>query len=534
MITVDGTPQWPAADADRYRRLGYWRDETLGSLLRGRAVQHPDRVALVDGDRRISYDRLDQDADRIAAGLLCRGLVPGDRIVVHLPNCAEFVTLLYGCFRAGVVPVLALPPHRSYEIDHLVELSGAKAYAGLAASLSAAQPATDRLFLVGDTGFSDDRTTSYVDLCGSPSGSFADLAGAADLAVLLLSGGTTGKPKLIARTHADYGYNLRASAEVCGLGEDTVYLAALPAAHNFALACPGILGTLWCGGTVVLAPDGAPDTVFPLIAREQVTVTALVPPLVHVWLEEVASTGAESLRSLRLLQVGGARLKNGVATRVEPVLGCRLQQVYGMAEGLLNFTRADDPVELVTGTQGRPLSEHDEIVIVGPDGEPTADGVAGELWVRGPYTPRGYFRAEAHNRTAYTVDGFYKTGDLVRRLPSGHLVVEGRLKDVVNRGGDKVPVEEIEELLLGHPGIHDVAVIGYPDELMGERTCAFVVTKGSRLGRRDVVGLLSGLGVAAYKTPDRVRVVAELPRTAVGKVDRSALASSLAVGEETR
>jgi 2,3-dihydroxybenzoate-AMP ligase len=344
------------------------------------------------------------------------------------------------------------------------------------------------------------------------------------VALLLLSGGTTGAPKLIPRTHDDYLYNATASAELCGFDASTRYLAALPVAHNFPLACPGLLGTLSVGGTVVLTPTPSPGDAFPLIERERVTATALVPPLALLWLEAAEWTPAD-LGSLELLQVGGARLKAEAAKRVGPVLGCALQQVFGMAEGLLNYTRADDPEELLLETQGRPLAEHDELRIVGPDDREVAPGETGELLVRGPYTIRGYYRAPEADRGAFTPDGFYRSGDLVRRLPSGHLVVEGRVKDVINRGGDKVPVEEVENLLLAHPAVHDAALVGVPDDVLGERSCACVIAQGAAPTRAELNAHLTGRGLAAFKLPDRLVVLDTFPRTALGKVNRRELAT---------
>nr|WP_316043585.1 AMP-binding protein [Actinomadura sp. CNU-125] len=219
----------------------------------------------------------------------------------------------------------------------------------------------------------------------------------ADVGVFLLSGGTTGLPKLIPRTHRDYVYNLEASAKVCGFGPGTVYLVVLPAAHNFALACPGILGVLATGGTVVLAPSGSPDEAFPLIERERATVCAVVPPIALLWLDAV-SWAEEDVSSLELLQVGGAKFAAERAAEVPETLGCRVQQVFGMAEGLLNYTRLDDPRDIVEQSQGRPLSPADEIRIVDENGADVAPGEIGELLTRGPYTLRGYYRAPSTTR----------------------------------------------------------------------------------------------------------------------------------------
>jgi 2,3-dihydroxybenzoate-AMP ligase len=297
----------------------------------------------------------------------------------------------------------------------------------------------------------------------------------------------------------------------------------LPIAHNFPLGCPGALGTLYAGGVVVFSPDPSPDSAFGWIEREKITITALVPPLVLMWLA-AAEWQEPNLQSLAWLQVGGARLKPETAARIRPVLGCRLQQVYGMAEGLLNFTRQGDPDEIVLNTQGRPLSADDEVRIVDPDGADLPDGELGELLVRGPYTLRGYYRAEEYNRRAFTPDGFYRSGDLVRRKPGGYLAVEGRVKDVINRGGDKVPIEEMEGHLIAHPAVHDVAIVGVPDEVLGERTCACIVPRGAAPTLAELNAYLVRLGVASFKLPDRVIFVDRFPETSVGKVDRRELA----------
>ncbi|MBB0242580.1 AMP-binding protein [Streptomyces alkaliphilus] len=533
----DGFVPWPKDTADHYRAKGYWQGSTLGSILRDGARERPDHTAVTDGERRLGYRELDREADRLRAGLAARGIRAGERVLVHLPNIIEFVPLCFALFRLGAVPVLALPAHRETEIVSLARLSGAVAYvipdehAGfdhrpLARCLRERVPSVREVIVVGDA----DGFTSYGDVVAAapsrPKDGTTPEPDPSEVAVLLLSGGTTGLPKLIPRTHDDYHYNVRASARVCGFDEDTRYLTALPMAHNFPLACPGMLGTLWAGGTVVLSTGANPHDAFRLIESEGVTATALVPPLALAWLD-AAEQGAGRPGTLKLLQVGGSRLKEETARRVGPLLGCSLQQVYGMAEGLLNFTRSDDPPELVLTTQGRPLSEGDEVRIVAPDGSEVPDGEVGELQVRGPYTIRGYHRAEEHNATAFTPDGHYRTGDLVRRLPSGHLVVEGRTKDVINRGGDKIPVEEVENHLLAHPAIHDVALVGLPDDTLGERTWACVIPGGTPPTRRELLAHLTARGVAAYKHPDRVRIMDDFPRTGLGKVNRRELARRL-------
>ncbi|MFF5982153.1 (2,3-dihydroxybenzoyl)adenylate synthase [Streptomyces olindensis] len=531
---LDGWVPWPEEVAERYRAEGFWEGRPLDRLLRDRAERDPERIALVDAaGGRWRYAELDARADRQAAGLRRLGIGAGDRVVVQLPNTDAFVVLFFALLRAGAIPVLTLPAHRESEIVHVAETSGAKAYAipdthdhfdhrALARAVRKAVPCVEHVLVAGDpqefTALGDVDADPVPPAVPDPS----------DVAVLLLSGGTTGKPKLIPRTHDDYAYNVRASAEVCGFDSSTVYLVVLPTAHNFALACPGLLGTLYAGGTVVLSPTPSPEDAFALIEREGVTVTAVVPPIALLWLDAVEWEEAD-LSSLRLLQVGGSKLGAEPAARVGPALGCALQQVFGMAEGLLNYTRLDDPPELVAETQGRPMSPADEIRVVDEDGHDVPPGGTGELLTRGPYTLRGYYRAPGHNARSFTDDGYYRTGDLVRVLPSGHLVVEGRAKDQINRGGDKISAEELENHLLAHPAVHDAAVVGMPDATMGERTCVYLVLRGQAAPtQRDLAAFLTERGVAAYKLPDRVEVADAFPRTSVGKIDKKELGRRIA------
>ncbi|MTD55761.1 (2,3-dihydroxybenzoyl)adenylate synthase [Amycolatopsis pithecellobii] len=507
---LDGCVPWPEELAERYRAKGYWTGEPLDVLLQDGVSRHAGRTALVGADgARWTYAELDAWVTRLAAGL-SKLISPRERVVVQVPNIPEFVALFFALLRVGALPVLALPAHREAEIVPLCELSEAVAYfiadehRELGLAVRKAVPGLRHVIVV-----EDELPTADPVVLPDPD--------PADVALFLLSGGTTGTPKLIPRTHNDYLYNARASAEVAGFDESTVYLVALPAAHNFALACPGLLGAFAAGGTVVLATDPSPGTAFELIERERVTVTAVVPPVALLWMDE-SEFADEDLSSLRLLEVGGAKLSAEPASRVGSTLSCALQQVFGMAEGLLNFTRLDDPEELVVTTQGRPLCPDDEVRVL----------ENGELLTRGPYTLRGYYRAAEHNARSFTEDGFYRSGDVVRQLPSGHLVVEGRVKDQINRGGEKIPAEELENHLLAHPAVHDAAVVGMADEVMGERTCAFLVVKGPAPTLRDVTAFLRERGVAAYKLPDRIAVLEKFPLTNVGKVSKVELARRLA------
>lgn len=548
----EGYVPFPEAAAQQYRAAGYWTGRTLGDLLRDTARIQPQRPAVLSDAGAQSYAELDAAADRMAHGLLALGINPGDRVIVQLPNIPEFATALFGVLRAGIIPVLTLPAHRRAEIEHLAALSEAAAYLipdrlgdfdyrELAATVRQAVPSLRHVLVAGDPGTADQSSVAIpqqgaitaADADG-PVGGFVALDAVpregdslpavdpSDIAVMLVSGGTTGLPKLIARTHDDYVYNATASARVCGLTAEDVYLTTLPAAHNFPLACPGILGTVATGGAIAFTLDPSPEGAFTAIEKHRVTVTGVVPPLAQLWSAAVDWEDAD-LSSLRLLQVGGARLAEVNARDVEPALQCTLQQVFGMAEGLLNYTRLDDDKELVCTTQGRPLSPADELRVVDADGNPVAEGEEGELLTRGPYTLRGYYRAPEHNARAFTPDGFYRSGDLVRQLPSGHLIVSGRIKDVINRGGENISCDELEEHLLAHPAVRHAAAVGLPDAALGEKACVVLVVTGELPTLGEIKTFLTERGLATYKLPDLVRQADSLPITAVGKIDKKAL-----------
>ncbi|MFI7853932.1 (2,3-dihydroxybenzoyl)adenylate synthase BasE, partial [Acinetobacter baumannii] len=367
-----------------------------------------------------------------------------------------------------------------------------------------------------------------LDWIETPAETFVDFSStpADEVAFFQLSGGSTGTPKLIPRTHNDYDYSVRASAEICGLNSNTRLLCALPAPHNFMLSSPGALGVLHAGGCVVMAPNPEPLNCFSIIQRHQVNMASLVPSAVIMWLEKAAQY-KDQIQSLKLLQVGGASFPESLARQVPEVLNCKLQQVFGMAEGLVNYTRLDDSDEQIFTTQGRPISSDDEIKIVDEQYKEVPEGEIGMLATRGPYTFCGYYQSPEHNSQVFDEDNYYYSGDLVQRTPDGNLRVVGRIKDQINRGGEKIASEEIEKLILLHPEVMHAALVAIVDEQFGEKSCAFIVSRNPELKAVVLRRHLMELGIAQYKLPDQIKLIESLPLTAVGKVDKKQLRSIL-------
>jgi mycobactin salicyl-AMP ligase len=533
----EGFVPFAADRAAAYRAAGYWTGQALDAILTDAARRWPDRIAVLDalpGDQ-LSYAELDELANRAAAGLHGLGIAPGDRVLLQLPNGCQFAVALFGLLRARAIPVMCLPGHRAAELGHFAAVGQASGlliadaangfdYRAMARDIVEDHPTLKHVVVDGDPG----PFHSWRQLCESappaaPARTPAPPVDPESPALLLVSGGTTGLPKLIPRTHNDYVFNATASADVCRLAADDVYLVVLSAGHNFPLACPGLLGAMTVGATTVFGTDPSPEAAFAAIDRHGVTVTALVPALAKLW-AQACDWEPVTPKSLRLLQVGGSKLEPEDARRVRATLTPGLQQVFGMAEGLLNYTRPDDPPELLDSTQGRPLCAGDELRIVDGAGELVAPGDEGELLVRGPYTLNGYFRAERDNERCFDPDGFFRSGDLVRCREDGYLVVTGRVKDVICRGGETIAAADLEEQMLSHSAIFSAAAVALPDPYLGEKICAAVVFTGEPVSLTELNAYLDERGVAAHARPDMLVAMASLPTTPIGKIDKTAIA----------
>ncbi|WP_417878032.1 (2,3-dihydroxybenzoyl)adenylate synthase [Vibrio sp.] len=526
-----GFTPWPEDAVREYRATGYWTEQTIPEMLEASASNYPQQLALVAGEEQWTYQQLSEQVDNLAAGLQqTLKLQAGDKAVLHLPNIGAFYLSFFALLKIGVQPVLALPAHREYEIRYFCHFTEAKVLitapqmgvdtAVIAQKIAIELPTLETIVWAGENSL---KPTGSVDLDSLfLSNAETEPMPEQDFAFFQLSGGTTGTPKLIPRTHTDYLYSVRASNDVCEFSPQTRYLCVLPAAHNFPLSSPGALGCFMAGGTVVLSTDPSPQTAFHLIEQHQITVAALVPPLALLWLDEAPRT-QHDISSLEVLQVGGARFSEAAAKRVKPTLNCTLQQVFGMAEGLVNYTRLDDPDSVIVSTQGRPMSSADEILVVNEMGEPVPQGTAGMLCARGPYTIRGYYNAPEHNQRSFIAGGYYRTGDVVLLTKEGNLQVVGRDKEQINRGGEKIAAQEIENHLMVHDAVHDAAVIAIPDDYLGERSCAALVCLEDKPKPIEIKRFLRSRGLADFKIPDRVIFVDVLPKTPVGKINKNKL-----------
>lgn len=342
------------------------------------------------------------------------------------------------------------------------------------------------------------------------------------MGLLLLSGGTTGIPKLIPRRHCDYLYVAKELGKKCRLSEETVYLAALPMSHNFPLGCPGIIGTFMYGGRVELCDFTSPDEIISAVEERKVTITGLVPTMANLCVDFLMVSDSD-ISSLEVIQVGGSVLDSLSAERIEKTFGCKLQQIFGIAEGLICCTDLSDKKEIIYNSQGKPISDKDEVLIVDEKGEEVANEEYGELICRGPYTIYGYYNSEEINKKCINDKCYFMTGDKAKKLGDGNYKIVGRIKEMINRAGEKILPLELEKILIEHEYISDVQVVGVPDKILGEKIAVFLVDNKKIMTLKDVKEFLREKGVADFKLPDLVKYVDSWPLTSVGKIDRNKL-----------
>jgi non-ribosomal peptide synthetase component E (peptide arylation enzyme) len=542
---LDGYVPFSTERADRYRDAGHWRDLTFHDVLDRAAAADPDRTAVIGPEGESSYRQLVDRSRRLAAALQSLGLDPNDRAVFQLPNAPAFLEAFFACSRIGVIPVMLLPRHREAEARHVVELTDARAYltdAGrhaegfdyveLVDGLREDSPHLEHTIAVTPDGKAPAGWTDFASLRDEARD--ADLGAVevdpAEPGVMLLSGGTTGLPKAIPRTHNDYVFQWERMAAVAGIEPDWVAFPSVPIGHNASLCC--VVGAaVWTGATLAVEPELKPEALMAFIDRVGGSYSLPMPTQIIDVLEH-PDVDEYDLASLEVLVSGGQKVPPRVVEDAVERWDVGFCNIFGMAEGPLICTRPDDPVDVQAHTVGRPIApEADELRVV--DHDRTADvppGEPGELAVRGPGYFTGYFRNPGENAENFDDEGWFYTEDVLARRDDGHYEVYGRIKDTIIRGGENIYAPGIEDELVEHPAIANAALVAMPDERLGERPAAFVeLAEGAdSLTLDGVVAFLDDRGVAVFKRPEHLEVVSELPRTEVGKIDKSLLEERIA------
>jgi len=539
-IPIPGVVYPPTEALRQWSAPGGLRPQTLADGFREATAIHADRPAVLSLEGAMSYAELDAATDLIAAGLLDLGLKPLDRVVFQLTNAPETLLAFLACWKAAIIPICTLALHREAEIGYLAAFGGARAhfiesdapkfdFTGFARKMQAEVPGLE--LIVSTRGAAGDGVVDMAslrrgDLAAARARLSAVVQDPWQVAAFQLSGGTTDVPKIIPRMNAEYLYNMRQVMAFKGwTAEDRVFVP-MPFAHNLNMGC-GWGPFLMSGGAVIATTAVDAEAIRTLHNRLKPTVVGAAKPIVMRMKDEIAA-GRVTTEGLREI------FSTDAAEVVTRTMGVPGHHIFGMTEGVIMFTRDGDSEQIRFETCGCPVSEFDEVRLLEPGTETeVADGEIGELAVRGPYTIRGYFNAPDRNAVAFTRDGFYRSGDLMRchRIDGvGYYSFEGRIKDVVDRAGEKVNCEEVERAVMAHPAFSDVAVVGMPSPTHGEKICLFAVA-GAGQTLPDVASLgafLKGRGLAVFKWPERIEPIDALPLTKVGKLDKAALRRRIA------
>ncbi len=531
---IPGVVYMPAADIQRYKDKGVFTERTLVGAYRETFARGGERVALSGPSERTTFAELDTVTDRGAAALWRLGLRPTDRVLFQMRNCKELVYAFFSCLKIGVIPVCTLAAHREQEIGYIGRHTEARAHfvhgddsrfdaLEFAKTIASDIPSMAHTLVARGTG-NPTGTLSFESLIAAEDASAARaLVDSVEhdphqVALFQLSGGTSGIPKIIPRFNSEYRYAMQSVIEFMQLSETSVAFTANPFMHNAPMSC--FWGpTLLAGGEITIAEGPSIADIEAALAARQPNWIALAK--VHLLrLIERGVTQRLSFRNVEAFAVPDS------AKQLSAMLGAPCVPMYGMTEGLLGFCSPDDPAETLEFTVGRSTSPYDEIRIVRPGSEEDLpEGETGELLVRGPCTIRGYYNAPERDAEAFTADGFYRSGDLMSfRTVQGvrNLVFHGRVKDVVDRGGEKINCSEVEWAIAKHADVGAVACVAMPDPFYGERICAFIVLKedAAELTLAALSEHMKAQGLAKFKWPERIELVSELPMTTSGKVSK--------------
>ena len=531
------------ADLERYAEAGLFSSETMGEAIKSLAQRFPTSIAVSDLRSSMTFAELDDLTDRVAAGLLDAGLRPLDRAAFQVPNGISLVVSFVACLKAGIIPICTLTAHRRAEIGYLAHHARARAhfiytddpkfdFIAFAREMRTVAPSLELTVVV--RGPNETGDTSFVTLDDLAKRGAAGPARARlgqverdpyQVAVFQLSGGTSGIPKIIPRFHNEYLYQMRTVAAWHGLDENTVAFSPAPMMHNAPIICYWG-AVLWSGGQAVCAAKLDPETLAQTIAARRPNWMSIPLPLLL------------NMKNAGLIDraiFSNARMSTpNHAQRLSDLTGARALPLYGMTEGIISYGRVGDPDFVIEKTVGRPVGPLDEFTIVDPaSGAPLSPGELGEFLFKGPCSCRGYYDAEDRNKEAFTSDGFCRSGDLMRiHAIDGvnYVSFEGRVKDVVSRGGEKINCQEVERALINHPGIGAIAIVPMPDPTFGEKACAFIIpAREAKAPSVKEAGIfLEEAGLAKFKWPERVEIVTEFPITSSGKVSKPRLREIIA------
>jgi len=542
MKLLKGFTAYKKEDAEKYNRLGWWPGLTLGDLLDKAADIYPNKEALVDDQSRLTYSEVRDMTDRLAISLMELGIKAMDRVLVQLPNWSEFVYSYFALQKIGAIPVLLIDRYRPYEINHLFRLTGATSWV-----VPEKYRKTDYLPIIKDVLKNSPRVKHVILARGGKHRRLLNLERMIEqtelkerdlgrlakrrpdpmqVAHMGPTGGTTGLPKVVPRTHNSLMCGIEYAARAWEMDIRDICLLAGPIGHDLMFT-KGLCGSFFTLGKTVFLDSMDPTDICRTIQQEKVTAIVWVPTLAKR-LIDFEGLRDYDLSSLKKMHCGGGVSQPEMIKGVWEKLGCSFFNAYGGTEGQTTITRWEDPFETVLQTVGRPTCPYDIYKAVDRNGKELPPNTPGELIIKGPGVFTGYYKAPEENRMALNREGFFRTGDVVKIDEAGNVTITGRVKEMINRGGESISATEIESLIISHPGVSIVAVIPVPDPVMGERVCACIQpSPGANLNFDKIIAYLKEKKASVLQFPERIEFIVDMPLTKAEKVDKKALIEDL-------
>ena len=512
---------------------------TLGDILDRAADIHPKKEAFVDKNTRITYEDARNKTNRLAIGLLNLGIKPLDRVLVQLPNWNEFVFTYFALQKIGAVPVLLIDRYRQFEINRLIGLSGATAwivasrykktnYIPIINDVMKEHPELENIITVRGDG--DDKSFSSLEnLIAETELTKTNLAHLANLrpdpmqvAHMGPTGGTTGEPKIVPRTHNSLITCVEYCAKSWDQNTEDINLIAGPIGHDLSFT-KGFLGSIITLGKTIFLDSTTDKDICKTIEMEKITSVIWVPALAQRMLQ-YEDIGKYNLTTLKKMHSAGAASHPDLVTNVTKKLGMKFYNGYGATEGMTTITRTTDDIETICTTVGRQTCPYDTYKVIDFNENQLPPNTQGELVLKGPGVFTGYYNNPEENKKVFTSDGFFKTGDVAKIDEKGYITLTGRIKEMINRGGESISTREIEGLIIQHPDVVAVAVIPMPDPIMGERACAYIQSKtGTHLTFDEIISFLKLKQASVLQLPERIEFIDVMPYTAVQKLDKKSL-----------
>jgi 2,3-dihydroxybenzoate-AMP ligase len=541
---LEGFTPYKKNDAEKYTKFRWWSGLTFGDILDRAADIHPEKEAFVDGNTRLTYGEARHKTNKLAIGLTDLGIQPLDRVLVQLPNWNEFVFAYFALQKVGAITVLLIDRYRQFEIDRLISLTGATAwivasryektdYVPIINDVLKEHPELKHVITVRGEGDQQpfSRLERLIEWAELTEDNLARLTerrpDPTQVAHMGPTGGTTGAPKIVPRTHN----SLITGTEYCSKSweqsiED-INLIAGPIGHDLTFT-KGFIGSVITLGKVIFLDSTDNKDICEAIEREKVTSIIWVPTLGQRLLQ-YEDLNKYDLSSLKKMHSAGGASHPDLVKDVTEKLTMKFYNGYGGTEGMTTITRTADDLDIICSTVGRPTCPYDTYRVIDKDGNELPPNTQGELVLKGPGVFTGYYQNPEENKKAFTSNGFFRTGDVAKIDEKGYITLTGRIKEMINRGGESISATEIEKLINRHPDVAAVAVIPMPDPVMGERVCAYIQPKsGSQLSFDEIISFLRGQKASVLQLPERIEFIDTMPYTGAQKMDKKSLQEDIA------